>query len=324
MDQRNSSSPYASLLILFFLIAIFVVVMLFITNNLKQIISPSIPPTPELSLSTNIPSPLTVSVRIIETICENAEKIDYSVVELSVSGGRSPYELTITSSNLEPSGPYLILSDNLPARIKIYGGDHFTVVVRSDAGEIWSGNMGLPAEAQFCKVSATPTLEPVATEPVLEISSTPNLPNTEIITESPTATQTPTAVAGNATPTNTRKPRPTPTRTNTPAFSQPTPTASPKTPGEPDPEPTNTPRPQPTNTTGPQPTNTPRPPATNTPGPQPTNTPRPQATNTPQPQATPTAINPHPHECEDGKDNDGDGKIDMADGGCKKPSDPNE
>jgi hypothetical protein len=73
-----------------------------------------------------------------------------------------------------------------------------------------------------------------------------------------------------------------------------------------DPDPTDTPRPQPT------------------PEPRATDTPLPRATSTPK-SPPPTPINPNPRQCEDGKDNDRDGKTDYpSDPDCGSPTDDSE
>ena len=127
----------------------------------------------------------------------------------------------------------------------------------------------------------------------LTSTSTPSLTPTRTRSVSTAATRTPTPTKGDAigmtnTPTNPSVTPPTPT--NTPAT-PPTPTKTPATP----PTPTNTP------VTPPTPTNTPVTPPT------PTNTPS------------------GPRQCNDGIDNDGDGKTDFpADDGCRNNGDDSE
>ena len=273
---------------LFFLLVIFIFGILSITEKVRQIS----PAQPVLTVDLIATSTLDVSVRVIETICEDADKIDYSLVELNIGGGRPHYELTITNSESVLYGPYTILKKNSPVHIKVYGGDYFTAVIRSNDSRIWSGTIGLPVEAEICK--ATPTAIQIITE---TISSTLPSTYTETITVAPTFTPT---VGFLLTPLrNTREPKPDSTNITTPP-------------------------PNSTSTPPPNSTSTPLPKPTSTPLPKPTSTLLPKPTSTNPPQLTSTPINPHPKECEDGKDNDNDGLIDMQDPQCKRPSDPKE
>jgi len=275
--HKQSSGPVSLSLVV--LIAFFV--WAFITLEKRSVPSePITPPTPILTVETQISS-LLVSVRIINTVCEDDRKIDYSAVELNIDGGTPPYELTVTNSVSELFGPYVIISNNFPVRIKVYGGEFFTATVRSSIGEIWTGIISLPSEDEFCKVAPTFTSEPANTETIID-TLVPT--NTETVTPSPTLTPRPTA-------TDTKKPKPEKTNTGQSPHSTDTPV------------PTDTPEP----TDKPEPTDTPHP------------------TNTSVPPPTPTLINPHPRECEDGIDNDGDNLIDFGnDPQCNKTSDPHE
>ncbi len=103
----------------------------------------------------------------------------------------------------------------------------------------------------------------------------------------------------------------------------PAPTPTPTPAPTPAPTPTPTPAPTPTPTPAPTPTPTPAPTPTPTPAPTPTPTPAPTPTPTPAPTPEPTPP-PPPGECDDGIDNDGDGKADLDDKGCKSAFDPSE
>lgn len=239
MDPRKKKQ-YTSFLGVVFFVIIFVFALLFIGEKLRNY-SPFSKATPIVTVITDTgsSSPLTVSVRVISTECEDMQKIDYSLVELSVSNGTPPYTLTITNSKAELSGPYTIMSNNSPVKIKVYGGDYFSTAVRSDIGEIWSGTIGLPSDADVCKVTPTD---------IESITSTPEPMNTEIVVIGPTLTLTTNPIFY-ATVTKTRRPVPANTSTSTLQIFVVT-----------NPPLTNTPQPQftdiprPTDTSRPQPT----------------------------------------------------------------------
>jgi hypothetical protein len=232
MDQQKTFGK--RLIILAFLIVFIIPGMFYLAEKARQL-SPEV-----LSVDTDAASNLSVSVRVVSTICEDAEKIDYSLVELSISGGKPPFELTITNSESELSGPYTIIDANSSIRIKVYGGDYFKAVVHSISNDIWSATIGLSPEAEICKATPTFTPEPSATE---TITNTPIPTNTEIIVISSTFTPTENSPF-NSTATDTKRPKP--GKTNTAESTQITATTDPQPSKTPDPQPTNTPSPQPT------------------------------------------------------------------------------
>ena len=292
-QQKSSSNRSYGIVLLIFLFVVFG--MLYLAEKVRQIS----PAQPELTVDVDTTSSLAITAVVIETECENVTTIDYSLVELSISGGKPPYDLTITNSKFQLLGPFSVASNNTPIQIKIYGGDFFRAEIHSYAGENWSAMIALPTEAKICNIFPTDTLEPTDT-------NTPVPTHTEIITPSLVYTQIlPSPLYETAT--NTK--RPGTGTTNTQASPHITVTTYSQSSDTPLPKSTDTPHPQ----------------STNTPRPQPTDTPRTQPTNTPRPQPSVTPINPNPHACEDGIDNDGDGLTDYpADPDCKKPSDTHE
>ncbi len=291
MAQRNFDTDDHSrrtILVLLW-VAVFVAVMGLLLSMIREKFPEGFIPPPVI-VFTESASTLSGNVSVISTTCVDAETIDFSVVEVSVSGGTPPYDLTITNAQREPSGTYVLLADNDPLRVKVYGGDYFRVLARSAKNETWIGTIRLPAEVDICRTGFAPTLQPTATS----ITNTPEPSATETIapTSTWTAISTPTATLFQWTATSTRRPRP--DSTNTAVIVQPTAT--------PDPRPSDTPRPQPTDTSPPMP----------------------RATDTPK-RPAPTPINPNPRQCEDGKDNDRDGNTDYpSDPDCGSPTDDSE
>lgn len=336
-EQKSSESRLYGRV---FLIVICVVIgMIYLSDRIRDV-SPTQPP---LTVETGTSSSLAISSVVIKTECEDSETIDYSVVEMRINGGQPPYDLTITNSKFQTVGPFKVTENNEPIQIKIYGGDYFSAQVHSSDKKDWSATISLPSEAEICKILSTATLPPNATAAPVD---TPFPTDTEVVspTDTPPLTDTPLptdSILVDLTALDTQEPEPGKTQTAKPP--QVTHTSKPQSSKVPEVQPSNTTHPQSTNTHGAQSTNSPVPQATNTPRPQststqvaqptntlipqPSNTPRPQYSNTPPPPSTliPTPINPNPHECEDGLDNDGDGKTDYpADPQCNKPSDQHE
>ena len=142
-----------------------------------------------------------------------------------------------------------------------------------------------------------------------------------------TAAYDATVVTASPSPTATASPTPSPTPT---ATASPTPTGS----ASPSPTPSRSPSPTPTATASATPSATPT--ATASPTPTATASPTVSATPTPTPTAT-ASLSPSPSpsssptpgpttaDCEDGIDNDGDGRIDFPDDdGCTSTTDDNE
>jgi len=296
----TQNQPYGGrTLLLVFCVVIAMVFLVKITTG-ESLVQPKVDITP---LET---SSLTISTVVVTTECEDSETIDYSLVEMRIGGGQSPYDLTITNSKFQTVGPFKVTENDKPIQIKIYGGDYFTANVHSKDNKDWSAVISLPSEAEICQRIPTVTVPPSPTPLPIDM---PPPTDTEVVFLSDTPMPTSVTSIDLTTMVATKKSESEKTLTPKPSQA------------------TNTLRPPSTNTSVPQATNTLRPPSTNTPVPQATLTPIPQYSNTPPPQPTltPTPINPNPHECEDGLDNDGDGKIDYpADSECKKPSDQHE
>jgi hypothetical protein len=287
MAQRNLGVDIHSRRLVLVLIwaAVFVVLMGLISSMIRERFPEGFIPPPVI-ISTVGTSPLSVHASVISTTCVDADTIDFSVVEVSVSGGTPPYDLTIINSQLEQSGPYVLLVDNEPLPVKVYGGDYFRVQVRSAKGEPWSGQIGLPVEVDICRTGFAPPLEPTAI--LFTDTAAPSATETILPTSTLIPTATPTATLFQWTATSTRRPGPDSTNTAV----------------------------QPTATSRSRPSDTPRPDPTD---PLPT---PPKATHTPKP---PTPVNPNPRQCEDRKDNDRDGNTDYPDDpDCGSPSDYSE
>ena len=121
-----------------------------------------------------------------------------------------------------------------------------------------------------------------------DAASTPFLPTSPTVEESPTPTPKPTPSA-----TETMTPKPTPIATPRPTATptpKPTATPTPRPTATPTPKPTATPTPKPTATLTPKQTATPTPKPTATPTPKPTATPTPRPTATPKPTPKPTPV----------------------------------
>jgi hypothetical protein len=290
MAQRNLDVDIHSrrLVLVLLWVAVFVVLMGLISSMIRERFPEGFIPPPVI-ISTVGTSQLSVHASVISTTCVDAETIDFSVVEVSVSGGTPPYDLTIINSQLEQSGPYVLLVDNEPLPLKVYGGDYFRVQVRSAKGEPWSGQIGLPVEVDICRSGFAPT--PETTTTLVINTAAPSATETIVPSSTFTPISTPTPTLFQWTATNTRGPRPDNTNTTVPA----------------------------TATARPQPSDTPRPPEPTVPPPT-----QPKATNIPKSPA-PTPIIPNPRQCEDGKDNDRDGNTDYpSDPDCGSRSDDSE
>jgi hypothetical protein len=232
MTIVRKSSINQSLLFLgaIIVIVIFVLGLTTLTNKLR--IRFGRVPQPELIIEPIPGSKLEVEAKVIETVCLSAATIEYSLVDMYIQGGVAPYKLTVINSESHSSGPYTI-DNNLPARIKVYGGDYFTAQVVSDDGRDWTGKIELPAEDKFCQAAPTSLF-----------TDTPFPTNTEIVVVF--ATDTPRETSPQAT--NTHRPsRATPTvevihpATNTNTVPPPQKTDTPEPPSQK----TNTPEPPP-------------------------------------------------------------------------------
>jgi hypothetical protein len=138
-------------------------------------------------------SQLSVKAKVVETVCENERIIEYSLVDVSIDGGLAPYELTIKNSDLQITGSFTI-KNNVPARIKVFGGDSVSAQIRAKNGESWSGIITLPADYEYCKRIGT-----FKTTPSSTFTDIPVPTNTKIIM---VATNTPRQSSPVATNTN--------------------------------------------------------------------------------------------------------------------------
>jgi len=248
--------------------------------------------------------PLEVQYGFHDYKCEADEKVVEAVADVRVIGGEPPYRYETTPGDLHYAEFQLPESG---IQFRIEGGQTVSVKIRS----------------------ATTDGEPSI---IRDISAPRYL--VDCVANVPAPTPTPTS-----TPTPTFTDTPTPTATSTPTspfLPGPTGTKDPD-----DPRPTRTPTVNPTSTRGStptdgpaptdKPTSTERPTATDRPTHQPTSVPKPTSTRKPTPTSppppptsTPPPPPPNRAECEDGRDNDGDGYTDMQDPQCRSRNDNHE
>ena len=234
--------------------------------------------------------PLDVKYEIHDPNCGIKGEVINVWIDVKVSGGVSPY-------NFEPDPKDLVYSELPDGGIKFRLGGGQTVILRvkSDTpnGEPkLTRDIYVPSHLTDCDGSVhtmTPTSTPT---PTPSATSTATSMPTKTIAVSSTATKDDN---GNRNPNSSSTRTATVTATNTPTDA-----------------PTRTPTDAPTRTPTDAPTRTP--------------TDAPTATSTRAPTSTPTFISVPPNvaECEDGIDNDHDGKIDLHDPNCKSSQDNHE
>jgi hypothetical protein len=174
---------------------------------------------------------------IVSIDCLDSITVNYSLVDLFVSGGKFPYTLIIINSLNEKLGPFTIPDSSQPLQLKIYGGDWFQATVQSYDGLKWVGKIAVPLEDTYCQkivpatftptltFTPTPTPTPTNTPPgVIEASTrAPNGNNNNQSTKTPypPATNPPATNPPATNPPATNPPATDPPATNPPATDPP-------------------------------------------------------------------------------------------------------
>lgn len=246
--------------------------------------------------------PVEIKDELYELECGTGGKVIKAVIDVKISGGIRPYQFEFDQSDPAYS--------NVPGsgiRVTLEGGQRLILKVTSatsDGEPMDVYDVYAPLHHPDCDVPLyTPTYTPTPTS-----TPTPTPTYTPTRTKRITFTPTPTKDGGQGPHS--------PTGTPTGTSSNPHPGNATNTPTDEPLDPTNTPIIDPTGTPV-KLTSTPTPKVS-------TSTPTRQiSTPTTAPTPTPTT-HPSLAECEDGRDNDGDGRIDLQDGQCQRGSDNHE